>query len=708
MDSRGALAALTALITLVALGSTAVEARAAADGGWLESNTNLAIRPELNDPFETTIASWKPLMFVDMPVAKVVQSVELGDLRSDPSCTTPVLADLVIEEHRDSEPYGTPHATTESTGPATLPMTPGNVRWTILPRTFEKGIGYVFKVRPRAGSCTTARYTTWAHSASAVVGGSNGCAADPVSGTASKRIWISAANPPACPVSNYDSSMPGGWLSTLPDPYQSGWVRINIYRTSGAGGPSPKTGCMDSWPTKRGGTWTLWRYNVTDQKYEWVCVWDYFLGIDVNASPSAKGWHYALPWLAEAWSTTRVGQPRDMHVTLETIDYSALIHAYKPQMNYAAGENYFADSAGSMTDWFLNKLIREDSLDVETTIADHDSGSEPPELTLDLLGATYANSGVAAAFGSPRADEDKLVQDSDPQWAANAMRNIGYGDRIYGRAVHGSDGKLWLQYWFWYYYNDLVVPGGEHEGDWEMIQVGLDANRNPDKVAYATHNEGDRCDFQTASISGVPQVYPARGSHASYWWAGTSDNFGPVDDDHWGDYPGSPQPVLEVVTGELSSFWGWPGRWGDNETYPDKSPPAPREQAKWSNPKGFYDGAAQCLSGARRRGARPRSRPAETRRLPVPMILAATRDATHATIRYSIPDGRRPKEPLYVDVSVRAQAGGDPAVTEVRRLRPGVHTVRVRLPLGGSPYRVTAQVVDRHSRYGRLAARTLR
>lgn len=41
-----------------------------------------------------------------------------------------------------------------------------------------------------------------------------------------------------------------------------------------------------------------------------------------------------------------------------------------------------------------------------------------------------------------------------------------------------DSGQLWLQYWLWYIYNDyhLAFNAGLHEGDWEMVQVGMDGD----------------------------------------------------------------------------------------------------------------------------------------------------------------------------------------------------------------------------------------
>ena len=65
-----------------------------------------------------------------------------------------------------------------------------------------------------------------------------------------------------------------------------------------------------------------------------------------------------------------------------------------------------------------------------------------------------------------------------------------------GSTGAGRDGagKTWLQYWLFSYYNPQNVLGfGVHEGDWESVQVGLDADGVPDVATYAQHSGGERC-----------------------------------------------------------------------------------------------------------------------------------------------------------------------------------------------------------------------
>ena len=69
------------------------------------------------------------------------------------------------------------------------------------------------------------------------------------------------------------------------------------------------------------------------------------------------------------------------------------------------------------------------------------------------------------------------------------LRNV-----VYGRAQADSQGALWLQYWFFYLYNDAGFGGrfGLHEGDWESVQLRLDAAGAPELAVYAQHTYAER------------------------------------------------------------------------------------------------------------------------------------------------------------------------------------------------------------------------
>ena len=94
--------------------------------------------------------------------------------------------------------------------------------------------------------------------------------------------------------------------------------------------------------------------------------------------------------------------------------------------------------------------------------------------------------------------------------------------RGYGR---GRPGKLSLQYWLYYAFNDW---NNTHEGDWEMIQLVFDAaspaealERRPVEVGYSQHEGAERATWDDDKLDLVggthPVVHPAAGSHANFF-----------------------------------------------------------------------------------------------------------------------------------------------------------------------------------------------
>jgi len=74
-----------------------------------------------------------------------------------------------------------------------------------------------------------------------------------------------------------------------------------------------------------------------------------------------------------------------------------------------------------------------------------------------------------------------------------------------------------LEYWFFYAYNN--GPLNDHQGDWEMISVLLDLEGEPKFAAYSQHFMGEVAEWEDVEkTEGThPNVYVAKGSHASYF-----------------------------------------------------------------------------------------------------------------------------------------------------------------------------------------------
>jgi hypothetical protein len=162
------------------------------------------------------------------------------------------------------------------------------------------------------------------------------------------------------------------------------------------------------------------------------------------------------------------------------------------------------------------------------------------------------------------------------------LRRIGY------RRVMAGAGLKWVQYWLWYLYNPKrVFITGEHEGDWEFVQVGY-AGDLPVCMTCSQHRSGgSRMWWDIELRDGRPTVYPALGSHANY--------FKPVEQvPEIGDTGDGEGEVLDSIEWRSFGPWAkWGGRWG-NSTGEGKSPQSPGSQGdRWHAPH-LYHSDAGC------------------------------------------------------------------------------------------------------------------
>jgi hypothetical protein len=274
-------------------------------------------------------------------------------------------------------------------------------------------------------------------------------------------------------------------------------------------------------------------------------------------------------------------------------DTAALLERHRPRLRYDSHEVYFADSAAEWTDSAGQTLRRGAQ---GAVLAETPDSPPTPLLSLAFLGPERYADATAV-------DGEDLISCPYRDYAERARTlhaQPRYANRAYGRAAVGSDERAWLQYWFFYFYNDFELlgdefPAGLHEGDWEMIQLRLDAaGQAPDLAVYAKHKRADARPWdQVELIDGLrPVVYVARGSHAAYFDRGT--HWGEAWFDHAdGDGP-SPELTLEIADDADPAYaWlRWPGYWGDTKPHSDRtlhpfddsSPRGPGGHAQWKDP----------------------------------------------------------------------------------------------------------------------------
>ncbi len=386
-----------------------------------------------------------------------------------------------------------------------------------------------------------------------------------------------------------------------------------------------------------------------------------------------------------------------------------LLARYSPFVQYDSMESFSADSPATMTDCVPGGHPRGNALRTgKRTLAQAKPAAGKPRLDLEFLRAKKYADRAGTAVGS---DDYIDVVGKDYVADAHAMHSVpGCADQVYGHAKRDGEGRLWLQYWFFYYYNDKAFLGsGLHEGDWEMVQLRIGANGRPVQVTYAQHSHGERrrwgdVEKEEGPDGPVPVVYSARGSHASYFRPGTYTQAPVVPDHNDGGGP-RVRPRLNLIRDSSPSWVAWPGRWGSTRSLLPPivgadSPTGPRWHGAWADPQGFHEDArpAQEL-GAVAGSALPKP--------PRPRIRARRREG-RAVVTYSFPKAK-PEAPKLqaLLVSLDGRGDGRPPRTRVFRVGPEPGRIEVPLDLEGRPYKVRAAAVGENGLTGPAAAAVL-
>ena len=187
------------------------------------------------------------------------------------------------------------------------------------------------------------------------------------------------------------------------------------------------------------------------------------------------------------------------------------------------------------------------------------------------------------------------------RWAQRLTRNskpVTYA-HVVGEAEF--PGKLALQYWFFYPFNDF---NNTHEGDWEMIQIVFDApdaraalEVDPVEVGYSSHEGAERAaweDDEKLELTGSrPVVYPAAGSHANKYsdalWLGSSAEAGVGCDDTRGPHRELSPLVVTIPSNREAAEAAFPwiafeGRWGELQKAFFNGPTGPNQKTQWTRP----------------------------------------------------------------------------------------------------------------------------
>ena len=705
------IAACLVVALFLALPDTTANATTTITGAE-DTNAPLVVTPDtdpLVTPFDT--AGIYAVGFIQrMPVSKTIARVTIGDFASSDACTTPAEVRLsVLEEPSGTFEGGSPLQLALSSDVA-LPADLGEVTFDLPTSvTLVKGKAYLFRITGDSTACRSARQRTWAHNGGQVDNGPDPCAGRPrldvgMSGLP-MRLWHSAGESDrveeCAGAQTFDPTMPTGWLLTT----RSGGSRGIVSWQLPAGNAVPATGCSSF--QGAGVHWVFWKtIESSGTTYDkWVCQWTQFTAPNATVS---DGWYHGAPWVG-----ARDGRPRDIYLRLDTIDYGVLLERYVPQLRYHFAESYRADSA-----WIATLPLPPFSGDAdESNNLERESGAilaaaDPllgyPQLSLDMLPGRAAT-GELYPSGGPALDSDRIDfrNDSYQDDAAAMHANSGLANRVYARAVQGADGKLWLQYWFFYYYNEGILGFGDHEADWEMIQIGLKADLTPDIATYAQHSGTETCLWERVpkynGPSGTaPVVFVELGSHASRFYA---DPVASYDAESGGERV---RPTIEREIGNAEPGWAnWRGRWGGSVT--EINSPGEQSGPKWDDPTVFSTegGCPAQASGAvtARRRSTAAVRWPHKRTPPAPR-LTAKRSGQHVLIRfrYSRRQWKRLPRKAGLVLAVRGSTKKSLPRSVIFRIRHRAGRRQLALPLSASPYVVQGQTLTRAGAQSRPVA----
>jgi len=179
----------------------------------------------------------------------------------------------------------------------------------------------------------------------------------------------------------------------------------------------------------------------------------------------------------------------------------------------------------------------------------------------------------------------------------------GHVPTAYAHVVSDPDhpGKLALQYWFFYVFNDW---NNLHEGDWEMIQLIFDAStpeealgQKPVEIGYSQHEGAERAMWGDAKLQLAggthPVVHPADGSHANFFgealYLGSSAKEGVGCDDTRGPTV-DVRPAVQTIPSDPNAAradfpWiAFAGRWGELQPAFFNGPEGPNLKTQWTHP----------------------------------------------------------------------------------------------------------------------------
>ncbi len=362
-----------------------------------------------------------------------------------------------------------------------------------------------------------------------------------------------------------------------------------------------------------------------------------------------------------------------------------LLRRHRPLLQYDSLENFHAVPVSAICEFAApgrcNSLHRADG----SLIASVAPVREEARLELSFLGPIYGD-------GSPARRGDYL-DECGGSHAADALelrRRTADPDVAYGRARRDEQGRLWLQYWFFFYYGDRGLLGLEQrEGGWQVFQIRLGADGRPEAATCARLSSPYRLSWDQVQLAEsedgpVAVVHPARGSHAPLPRPGTFR--APVVPDH-NDGAGVRVRPRVVPIGDDGPGWVlWPGRWGATkrrEYFEGDSPRGPRGHDCWGDPGELHREAGPWAGALAAEAALLAAAPA-------PFAIEARREEGLAVVAYRFeePEMER-REPARI-LAAPVDAEGEIGVARSFPLAGREGSVAIQLPADRDWRRVRA------------------
>lgn len=688
--------------------------------GSVDTVGDLSIIPTADDDPQTlSVSTTNPWVYLiqRMPSTKTITDVSLGDFQTD-SCTqqSPTVGLRIYDLDNG---FDAPVQYAESRGDVPLPSAPTQLHWLVqdrsavpVPRVILKA-GHAYGFSLVINGCTSIRQTTWAPRVQAIEAPRQSCTMSlpfgPYSTSGSLRMqWRDASTSYGSSCINTRTyewpSYPDGWLASVTYNGSARYIRTAAHTTPL--GPPNNGECADPALAEHGIHEQYWKESTDFAgAKEYVCSWDHVHSPGVTTS---FGWSTALPIRGEFGGGYRLPS-----VKLETINYDSLLQTYNPVLVVDSRESYYPESATAMVNWAGTNctgpnggttLNHRDPNGFSERLANANGSCGLPQLTDSLLvplGTPYTDVSPAVFPAYPASNSDYLDEDDTDRAGVSASVYASMGPTVYARVYQDQFGTTFLQYWYWYYFNDGKAPGEyfDHEGDWEMVQLRLDANDAPIMATFAQHDVAERCPWakMRKRYGTRPVVYPANGRHAAYFVNGQHPRpQTPLHHDDNNALGGEILPVATVVH-SYTPFVRWPGKWGDSGSPEGPSPEGPASHSQWMDATDFEadsklddcaDGKPSPAETASRKGLRARPR---VHWLPAPRITA-TRVKDRVRVRYRVSATGKPTHLTLALHPSLVQKGRPqpPRVKEIYVGRKRSGTATVRLPLGRGPYTLFA------------------